>query len=359
MQTFSFYQDAKGREYYLPSKTIEAYRRDSRPHVLPQGCKKVKSADGRTLYILNNFSYPPSIQGLLKQFHQVAYFKSAADLRGLKCSHIAVDFAGLPSDILKLIFSYIPKASLCDLTALFFTCKRFRANLKEKPELQEVCVKALGEGNLKMLAWAKKYGLPFPYYALSIEAAEWCDIKALAWLYRQQGELDANVYTLLLTSIKNESVSIRLEATRWVLSIPSEHRKSFKEKMAEFAVKQDEPELLRLTAYPGMATCFDTLHYLAVNGHLDILKVIIPHEKNIYNSLNQILLNILTASVVGERKAVFDWAVYRSEKMLEKSEMNDFFNQFLSSANNFCVYERAKNWIFEKGYRISPPYKFS
>lgn len=88
MTSCSFYHDAKGRIYYLPVKTIESYQRDSKPHTLPQGCKKMRTQDGHDICVLNNYDYPEKVRIALTQLSSLTEQEACANLAFLNITHI-------------------------------------------------------------------------------------------------------------------------------------------------------------------------------------------------------------------------------------------------------------------------------
>lgn len=92
MTLCTLYHDAKNRIYYLPETTAINYHKDSHRHTSPQGCKKLSTFDGRKIYILNSFRYPPVVNSVFARMRELTEEEACAELVSLKCTALNDSF---------------------------------------------------------------------------------------------------------------------------------------------------------------------------------------------------------------------------------------------------------------------------
>lgn len=92
MALCTLYHDAKDRIYYLPETTVADFKRDSRQHTSPQGCRKLFTLEGRAIYILKDHRYPPAVLKAFKSMRDLTEGEACAELASLKCTVLNASF---------------------------------------------------------------------------------------------------------------------------------------------------------------------------------------------------------------------------------------------------------------------------
>ncbi len=280
MTTCSFYSDKKGREYYLPSKTIQDYERDKRPHTEPQGCKKVRSRDGYVIYILSSYPYPAEVQDVFRQFINVPFEESKKQLSSLKCSkalfkRVITPFAAFPEKPLSLIFYHLDKSSLASLA---LSCKRF-FGLARNPDLKNLCLNAHFENHTQILFWAIKQGCSC--HSVALRAAWKGDLHYLDQLRNQGARFSWKVYDELLIYMKRADAHERLAITTWAIRTSGEHKEDFRFFAAEMAIEKRDLAMLKACASMNLKLSFETLKKLRKERDISIIEVLLNAHPNL------------------------------------------------------------------------------
>lgn len=92
MALCTLYHDAKDRIYYLPETTVDDFKRDSRQHVSPQGCRKHLTLEGRAIYVLKDHRYPPVVIEVFKRMSVLSEEEACAELVSLNCTALNDSF---------------------------------------------------------------------------------------------------------------------------------------------------------------------------------------------------------------------------------------------------------------------------
>ena len=197
MSACYFYNDAKGRTYYLPETTIQKYKKDSRRHIFPQGVKKAYTCDHYVLYFQHPYEYPPYAKALIARMGQLTFAEVKREilLAHSKCNATVLN---IPRDIFKYLLVFLDKSTLA---CLHLSCRFFQTRIVEKPDLKNLSLNAIRENHWKLFLWSREFNLPKKSKNLLYAAAETQNLNILIKLHNLGYPLHRNIMSSAVTSL--------------------------------------------------------------------------------------------------------------------------------------------------------------